>query len=454
MYPISLRYRYEITDQEEDTIFLKPGEEETLELTLKNKGVSQWDLRKNAKNSFVLSTYLPRNHESIFYDETLEEWEDAANITITDDDDETIILPDEETTFEFRIKAPETPGVYREHFAPKVKGIKGLNNQIITYNIVVEGNFQDSYKYEIVDKNDTETISLNGTKNIRFQVKNTGSVSWYTDGPYPIKLVVDGTSSTPLFYNEEWESDTTIDSIIGDNIVEPDETAIFLFPITSTGTKGIFEAKASLALKDIYVFTQDPLTWNIDATDKMVALTFDDGYGNIQGFLDTLKAESVRATFFILGCVAEARPDDMKQIVQDGHLLASHSYNHPDFRTLGANSVRWQLDRTQDIFEEVVGIDVYPYFRYPYGAHNARSDTALTEDGWEWFHWTNGTGDWMYHANTAAGRNHVYTYATLNPPDKAIVLMHVISNSTLAVLPDIIDYYRTNGYAFVTVDEM
>jgi peptidoglycan/xylan/chitin deacetylase (PgdA/CDA1 family) len=145
----------------------------------------------------------------------------------------------------------------------------------------------------------------------------------------------------------------------------------------------------------------------------------------------------------------------MKAIIESGHLLASHSYIHPNFNTLSTSEIRNQLNTTRDaIINSTGGYDPYPYFRYPGGDHSQRTDAVLAEDGWEFFHWTNGTGDFKYRANTSAGRSHILYYATAGAPDKAIVLLHTMSKSTLAVLPDIINWYRDRGYAFVTVDQL
>jgi peptidoglycan-N-acetylmuramic acid deacetylase len=246
-----------------------------------------------------------------------------------------------------------------------------------------------------------------------------------------------------------------VTGITGKTEILPGETANFVFNISAPSEKGSYEIGMKLAIQDFFEFTaSEPLIWGIDITTKVVALTFDDGYGDIDAFIDVLNEEGVKGTFFMLGYVAQANPEEMKRIVEEGHLLASHSVDHADFRTLGADSILWELNTTRDIMKEATGYDVYPYFRYPYGAHNSGNDAVLKDAGWKYFQWTNGTGDWKFHENTSYGRDYVYKYATLNPPDQAVVLMHVISQSTLAALPDIIDWYRDNGYTFVTVDEL
>ena len=62
-----------------------------------------------------------------------------------------------------------------------------------------------------------------------------------------------------------------------------------------------------------------------------IALTFDDGPNAYTGaVLDALKANNVKATFFIVGKMAKAHPAMLARIAAEGHLLANHSASHPE----------------------------------------------------------------------------------------------------------------------------
>ncbi|MFN0117037.1 MAG: polysaccharide deacetylase family protein, partial [Elusimicrobiota bacterium] len=61
-------------------------------------------------------------------------------------------------------------------------------------------------------------------------------------------------------------------------------------------------------------------------SEKKIALTFDDGPGpNTEKFLDLLKRENVKATFFVLGQAVNKHDAVMKRIKQDGHEIGSHT---------------------------------------------------------------------------------------------------------------------------------
>lgn len=122
-----------------------------------------------------------------------------------------------------------------------------------------------------------------------------------------------------------------------------------------------------------------------DTSQQVVALTFDAGadVGYTGLILDTLAANGVRASFGMTGKWAEQNPDMLRRIVNEGHELINHSYDHASFTGGTTNTPpltrdeRWeQLDRTEQIVQDLAGATTKPYFRPPYGAY----DQSVLED--------------------------------------------------------------------------
>jgi peptidoglycan/xylan/chitin deacetylase (PgdA/CDA1 family) len=63
---------------------------------------------------------------------------------------------------------------------------------------------------------------------------------------------------------------------------------------------------------------------------KSIALTFDDGPDpdTTPIILEILKQKNVKATFFVIGKKAEKYPELLRQIDEEGHIVANHSYSH------------------------------------------------------------------------------------------------------------------------------
>src|SRR6476661_4363058 len=75
----------------------------------------------------------------------------------------------------------------------------------------------------------------------------------------------------------------------------------------------------------------------LERIDSGVAFTFDDGPDpdGTPAILDALDAARVRATFFLVGQQVEANPELAREIVQRGHEVQAHCYDHTAHRLLG-----------------------------------------------------------------------------------------------------------------------
>ncbi|MBW6397530.1 DUF3473 domain-containing protein [Roseomonas sp. HJA6] len=69
----------------------------------------------------------------------------------------------------------------------------------------------------------------------------------------------------------------------------------------------------------------------------------------------------VRATFFILGCVAERHPDLVRRIAASGHEVASHGYGHEQVHAIGEQRFREDIRRAKGTIEDIAGSQVRGY---------------------------------------------------------------------------------------------
>src|SRR5205807_97540 len=104
--------------------------------------------------------------------------------------------------------------------------------------------------------------------------------------------------------------------------------------------------------------------------DKEVVLTFDDGplppYTN--RVLETLAAECVKATFFMVGRQARAYPDMVRRVYNEGHTIGSHSQNHPRiFTRLPQAGAQGEIDQGIAAITAALGDAraLAPFFRFP-----------------------------------------------------------------------------------------
>jgi peptidoglycan/xylan/chitin deacetylase (PgdA/CDA1 family) len=72
------------------------------------------------------------------------------------------------------------------------------------------------------------------------------------------------------------------------------------------------------------------LVWRIPTAKKELFLTFDDGPvpGPTDFVLETLRTYSIKATFFCIGDNVQKHPDVFRKVVEDGHTIGNHTFNH------------------------------------------------------------------------------------------------------------------------------
>ncbi|MBQ4515593.1 MAG: polysaccharide deacetylase [Clostridia bacterium] len=192
--------------------------------------------------------------------------------------------------------------------------------------------------------------------------------------------------------------------------------------------------------------------------EKIAYLTFDDGpTSNITPrILDVLKEKDVKATFFVLGKMVEAYPEMAKRAVQEGHVLANHSYSH-DYKSVydSKESFFDEIKRSEELVINTVGEEGYTrVFRFPGGSAGKPDEykLALSEIDYVYVDWNALNGDAEGH-NVAVSTQLANIKETTNGRSSAVILMHdaATKDTTVAALPQIIDYLRSQGFTFKTL---
>ncbi len=185
-------------------------------------------------------------------------------------------------------------------------------------------------------------------------------------------------------------------------------------------------------------------------SDNAVALTFDDGPHPIftPRLLAILRKYDVRATFFVVGKLAEKHPDLIRQIYEDGHVIGNHSYSHPNLNTLTEAEVYAEWELTSRIIESITGERVR-YCRPPGGHYNDAVLRAAVDAGLRVVWFTTNTADYKRPATTT-----IVNKAMPGAQNGSIILLHTGVQQTIEALPLIIRAFRGLGLEFSTVDEL
>jgi peptidoglycan/xylan/chitin deacetylase (PgdA/CDA1 family) len=194
-----------------------------------------------------------------------------------------------------------------------------------------------------------------------------------------------------------------------------------------------------------------------DPNQRVVFFTFDAGAdaGFTAQILDTLTANGIVAGFGVTGRWAEENPDLLRRIVEEGHRLINHSYDHPSFTGRSTNmpplaqAQRWeQLDRTESMINELANVSTKPYFRAPYGDYDESVNADLYARGYLYnLLWTVDSQGW----NGLPAEQIVERCLEQAEPG-AIYVFHVgTASQDAAALQAIIDGLRETGYSIGSV---
>lgn len=96
---------------------------------------------------------------------------------------------------------------------------------------------------------------------------------------------------------------------------------------------------------------------------------------------DNGHTKKVRATFFVLGWIAERLPNLIKEISARGHEVASHGYDHRLSNQLAPDALKSELSRSKKILEDIIGAPVYG-FRAPSFSINEKTLIDIRDSGY------------------------------------------------------------------------
>lgn len=192
--------------------------------------------------------------------------------------------------------------------------------------------------------------------------------------------------------------------------------------------------------------------WLGDTAVKEVFLTLDAGYeaGYTSGLLDTLKAEGVRAIFFVTGHYLRTQPELVRRMVAEGHAVGNHTGSHASMPALDAAGMRAEIAEVQAGFEALTGAGM-AYFRPPSGELSERVLAVARGLGYATVVWSLAYKDWEPVSGGPEGSHRTVVERLHNG---AVILLHVTSEDNYAAFGRIIRSIKEQGYAFGTPDRL
>jgi peptidoglycan-N-acetylglucosamine deacetylase len=187
--------------------------------------------------------------------------------------------------------------------------------------------------------------------------------------------------------------------------------------------------------------------------DHEIVLTFDDGprSPHTARILDALRAECVKATFFMLGNMAKAHADLLQRAHTEGHTIATHSQRH---RVLGQRATAAEVERDFESGAELVAAAlgdrkaVAPLYRFPGLGRSPTLEQRLASRGVMVWSADFKADDW---SGISADQITARVLARIDAKGRGILVLHDIQPETARALPKLLRALRARHFRIVHV---
>jgi peptidoglycan-N-acetylglucosamine deacetylase len=192
----------------------------------------------------------------------------------------------------------------------------------------------------------------------------------------------------------------------------------------------------------------------VETSEKVVALTFDDGPDmHTDKILTILKAENVKGTFFLTGNEIKKYSDAAKRIAEEGHEIGNHSYSHQRMVLKSPSFIKEEIEKTDELIRQI-GYKGEIHFRPPFGKKLFVLPYYLDKHDRKSIIWSI---EPETYPEVAADSTKIAKHVIDNIEPGSIILLHVMYESrreSLHSVKEMITSLKAQGYKLVTVSEL
>jgi len=276
----------------------------------------------------------------------------------------------------------------------------------------------------------------------------------------PVQIVVDGmpaTRDTPVLGGSTIgvvePADETEDPVDGSDPIPAPPMPVVIHGLWHPGQPGLTATRKGAVSGELVAQVQvQAVVPPAPVTEKLVALTFDDGPGVLTvEVLRVLREKDVKATFCVVGRQLRKQGlEAAKGAMGEGHRLCNHTISH-DAGLPGKSqtTIDEEIRGANHLLVERTGVKP-AYYRAPAGRMGPKIEATVKDEGQQVLLWTVDTKDFQKPPPEA-----IIGAVMANVQPGGVVLMHDGGGdraATLAALPTIIDQLRGAGYQLVLPD--
>ncbi len=182
---------------------------------------------------------------------------------------------------------------------------------------------------------------------------------------------------------------------------------------------------------------------------KSIALTFDDGpVAQSAQILDILKKHDIKATFFLIGERVQKNPQLARRMINEGHSIGNHSYQHGHLFNLKLTAgLRQEITQCNQTIYQHTGKNT-SLFRAPHGVMTPHLAKAIQMTNMHSIGWNVRSFD-----TVITDPDKLLRKIMSQLSDNCVVLLHDYPEVTAKILPQLIENAHSQGYTFSVIDD-
>jgi peptidoglycan-N-acetylglucosamine deacetylase len=192
-----------------------------------------------------------------------------------------------------------------------------------------------------------------------------------------------------------------------------------------------------------------------DLNNRTAVLTFDDGPSeNTKELLTYLKAEEIKAVFFVQGSNIEEREDAVKTLkneIEQGHEIGIHSLTHARLKNLNEKKVYKEITYPKELIEKKTGYKP-KFYRTPFGSRDKEALNEIEKRYIANVLWNIDSQDWRSNFTGEMVKERVVKLTHLY--NGGIILFHDTNKKSTKIMPEILKSLKNSGFEFKTLSEV
>ena len=193
----------------------------------------------------------------------------------------------------------------------------------------------------------------------------------------------------------------------------------------------------------------------LPGNDNQLGLSVDDGasVAVVGAFAQFCHDSGTRLTFFVNGANSSwsVNAPALRPMVDSGQIqMGNHTWSHPYLTRIGLGAVADQIRHNADFLRSTYGVDGTPYWRPPYGVHNAAIDRVAADQGYTTITmWSGDVGD-----SVPESASSLVAHAAKSFQSQQIVIMHANLPEVTQCYPQLLDLIQSRNLQTVTLKDV